>query len=300
MLNRLFQIVYLLMEKTQMTAGELAEILEVSERTIYRDIDKLTMAGIPIYTNQGKGGGISILPNYVLDKTVLTTEEKNKIMESLNALEAVSLDDDDSMSKLRSFLGKQYQDWIEIEFSSWGNSREDAVKFEQIKNAILERYYMKIIYSGNQESMVERKIKPIKLCFKQQAWYLYAYCCLREDYRFFKLRRISQMEIMDVHFETETVGKVLSKGNDWYSDNQNSLIVTLEIGREMAYRAYEELNDLEVSDKGSLICDVEVSDMDWFISYVLSYGSHIHVVKPEAVKNKVISEIDKMRRLYFE
>ena len=300
MLNRLFQIVYLLMEKTQMTAGELAEILEVSERTIYRDIDKLTVAGIPIYTNQGKGGGISILPNYVLDKTVLTTEEKNKIMESLNALEAVSLDDDDSMSKLRSFLGKQYQDWIEIEFSSWGNSREDAVKFEQIKNAILERYYMKIIYSGNQESMVERKIKPIKLCFKQQAWYLYAYCCLREDYRFFKLRRISQMEIMDVHFETETVGKVLSKGNDWYSDNQNSLIVTLEIGREMAYRAYEELNDLEVSDKGSLICDVEVSDMDWFISYVLSYGSHIHVVKPEAVKNKVISEIDKMRRIYFE
>lgn len=300
MLNRLFQIVYLLMEKTQMTAGELAEILEVSERTIYRDIDKLTVAGIPIYTNQGKGGGISILPNYVLDKTVLTTEEKNKIMESLNALEAVSLDDDDSMSKLRSFLGKQYQDWIEIEFSSWGNSREDAVKFEQIKNAILERYYMKIIYSGNQESMVERKIKPIKLCFKQQAWYLYAYCCLREDYRFFKLRRISQMEIMDVHFETETVGKVLSKGNEWYSDNQNSLIVTLEIGREMAYRAYEELNDLEVSDKGSLICDVEVSDMDWFISYVLSYGSHIHVVKPETVKNKVISEIDKMRRLYFE
>ena len=181
------------MEKTQMTAGELAEILEVSERTIYRDIDKLTVAGIPIYTNQGKGGGISILPNYVLDKTVLTTEEKNKIMESLNALEAVSLDDDDSMSKLRSFLGKQYQDWIEIEFSSWGNSREDAVKFEQIKNAILERYYMKIIYSGNQESMVERKIKPIKLCFKQQAWYLYAYCCLREDYRFFKLRRISSL-----------------------------------------------------------------------------------------------------------
>ena len=302
MLNRLFQIVYLLMEKTQMTAGELAEILEVSERTIYRDIDKLTVAGIPIYTNQGKGGGISILPNYVLDKTVLTTEEKNKIMESLNALEAVSLDDDDSMSKLRSFLGKQYRDWIEIEFSSWGNSREDAVKFEQIKNAILERYYMKIIYSGNQESMVERKIKPIKLCFKQQAWYLYAYCCLREDYRFFKLRRISQMEIMDVHFETETetVGKVLSKGNEWYSDNRNSLIVTLEIGREMAYRAYEELNDLEVSDKGSLICDVEVSDMDWFISYVLSYGSHIRVVKPEAVKNKVISEIDKMRRLYFE
>ncbi len=78
------------MEKPQMTARELADIFEVSERTIYRDIDKLTIAGIPIYTNQGKYGGISILPDYVLDKAVLTTEEKDKIMESLNALNEVS------------------------------------------------------------------------------------------------------------------------------------------------------------------------------------------------------------------
>ncbi len=98
MLNRLFQIVYLLMEKPQMTAKELADIFEVSERTIYRDIDKLTMAGIPVYTNQGKHGGVSILPDYVLDKAVLTTEEKNKIMESLSALNEVSLTvDDDSI-----------------------------------------------------------------------------------------------------------------------------------------------------------------------------------------------------------
>ena len=137
MLTRLFQIVYLLMEKPQMTAKELADIFEVSERTIYRDIDKLTLAGIPIYTNQGKHGGISILPDYVLDKSVLTTEEKKKILESLNALNEVSLSvADDSVSKLRSFLGEQYQDWIEIEFSSWGNRTEDSAVFEQIKNAI--------------------------------------------------------------------------------------------------------------------------------------------------------------------
>ncbi len=139
------------MENPQMTAKELADIFEVSERTIYRDIDKLTIAGIPIYTNQGKHGGISILPDYVLDKAVLTTEEKDRIIESLNALNEVSLAvDNDSISKLRSFLGKQYQDWIEIEFSSWGNSSEDAATFERIKNAILGHFYMEIVYSGNQ------------------------------------------------------------------------------------------------------------------------------------------------------
>lgn len=301
MLNRLFQIVYLLMEKPQMTAKELADIFEVSERTIYRDIDKLTIAGIPIYTNQGKHGGISILPDYVLDRAVLTTEEKNKIMESLSALNEVSLTaDDDSISKLRSFLGKQYQDWIEIEFSSWGNSSGDALVFDQIKNAILGHFYMEIIYSGNQEGLVERKIKPIKLCFKEQAWYLYAYCCLRKDYRFFKLKRISQIEVLDVHFEPEIVGKVLPKGNNMYSDSKKNISVTLEISQEMAFRAYEELSNIVVTDKGTLLCNIEVSDINWFTIYVLSYGSHIQVLEPIELKEKVMQEIERMKHLYTD
>lgn len=175
------------MEKPQLTARELAERFEVSERTIYRDIDKLTTAGIPIYTNQGKNGGISILPNYVLDKTVLTKEEKERIFESLNALNEVAILENKSASKMQSFFGDEYQDWIEIEFSSWGKSQEDATLFAKIKDAILKHRYMKIVYSGNRGAMTEREIKPLKLCLKDQAWYLYAYCCLREDYRFFKV-----------------------------------------------------------------------------------------------------------------
>lgn len=299
MLNRLFQIVYLLMEKPQMTAKELADIFEVSERTIYRDIDKLTLAGIPIYTNQGKHGGISILPDYVLDKSVLTTEEKKKIMESLNALNEVSLSvADDSVSKLRSFFGEQYQDWIEIEFSSWGNSTEDSAVFEQIKNAILEHCYMEIIYSGNQEGMVERKIKPIKLCFKDQAWYLYAYCCLREDYRFFKLKRISRITLLDNRFEPEIVGKVLPEVSKKYSNSTESILVILEISKEMAFRAYEELSNITVIDSGKLLCKIEVTDINWFISYVLSYGSHMCILEPLEIKERVKQEIEKMQHLY--
>ncbi len=301
MLSRLFQMVYLLMEKPQMTAKELAEIFEVSERTIYRDIDKLTMAGIPVYTSQGKHGGISILPDYVLDKAVLTTEEKDRIIESLNALNEVTpAVDKDSISKLRSFLGKQYQDWIEIEFSGWGNSSEDAATFERIKNAILGHFYMEIVYSGNQAGLVHRKIKPIKLCFKDQAWYLYAYCCLRKDYRFFKLKRISHIHVLDSLFEPENVGKVLPKINHKYSDSLSKIWVTLEISREMAFRAYEELSNIVVMDNGTLLCKIEVSDIPWFTSYVLSYGSHIKVLEPMEIKEKVRQEIERMKDLYTD
>lgn len=297
MLNRLFQIVYLLIEKQQMTARELADIFEVSERTIYRDIDKLSLAGIPIYTNKGKNGGISILPDYILNKAVLTTEEKNKILESLNALSEVSLTiDDDAISKLRSFFGTQYQDWIEIEFSSWGNSSEDALTFEKIKNAIHEHVYLEIVYSGNREGMVKRKVKPIKLCFKDQAWYLYAYCCLRNDYRFFKLKRISQIDVLESCFEPEIVGRVLQQKS--YSNSEDKTLVVLEIEQKMAFRAYEELNDIEVTERGTLLCKAEVSDIDWLVSYVLSYGSDIHVLEPLELREKVKHEINKMKELY--
>ena len=299
MINRLFQIVYMLLEKPQMKAKALAEFFEVSERTIYRDIDKLTMAGIPIYTNQGRNGGISILPDYVLDKSVLTIDEKKKIMESLNALNEVSVSkNSESISKLRSFFGGQYQDWIEIDFSSWESTLEDKVLFEKIKNAILEHFYIEIIYSGSKESFVKRRIKPVKLCFKNQSWYLYAYCCLREDYRFFKLKRMSQINVSNEHFEPENVEKVLSKVSKEYCEQLKSVLVTLEISQEMAFRAYEELRNIQVTDNGKLLCNVEVTDINWFISYVLSYGSYIRILEPVEIKEKVMQEIKKMNNLY--
>lgn len=300
MVDRLFQIVYMLMEKPQMTAKELSEVFEVSERTIYRDVDKLTLAGIPIYTNQGKNGGISILPDYVLNKTVLTKDEKDRILESLNALSEVTFSkDSETMSKLHAFLGEQHQDWIEIAFSSWGNSEEEASLFAKIKDAILGHYFIEILYSGNQGASTKRKVKPLKLCFKDQAWYLYAYCCLREDYRFFKLKRISKLTVMDTHFEPENVGKVLTQSSRDYAQNVKTVRVTLEISQDMAFRAYEELTNLSVTDQGTLVCTMDVTDENWLISYILSYGSHIRVLEPPAIKERVMQEIEKMRTMYL-
>ncbi len=300
MVDRLFQIVYLLMEHPQMTAKELSHKFEVSERTIYRDLDKLTLAGIPIYTNQGKNGGISILPDYILNKTVLTDEEKTKIFESLNALNELRPDENHAtMDKLKNFLGDRYYDWLEIDFSSWGNSLTDDAAFSQIKQAIFAHQYMEIVYSGNRSARISRKIKPLKLCFKNQAWYLYAYCCLREDYRFFKLRRISKLTLLDKYFEPENPGKVFATATS-NKEASPTVFVHLEIHPDMAFRAYEELPEVTIADNGYLHCTLEVSDLHWFISYVLSYGSYMQILKPEDLKEKIKEEIAKMQTLYTE
>lgn len=301
MVDRLFQMVYLLMERPQITAKELAQMFEVSERTIYRDIDKLTLAGIPIYTNQGKNGGISILPNYVLNKAVLTTEEKNKILDSLNALnELEPSQDTDTASKLQTFFGDEYQEWIEVDFSTWGNSEKDKKVFEQMKRAIHTHQYMEIIYSGNGGALIKRTIKPLKLCFKNQAWYLYAYCCLREDYRFFKLRRISEITALESYFKPEYIGKVLTDVSIESDKSDAAIQVVLEINQDMAFWAFDELPGISVLENHKLCCTVEVKDLEWFISYVLSYGSYMQVLEPAWVKEKVVKEIKKMQEIYEE
>ncbi len=86
--DRLFQIVYLLLEKGTLTAPELARALEVSVRTIYRDVEALSIAGVPVYTSQGKNGGVSLLPNYAFDKALLSDDEQNQILFAIQSLRA--------------------------------------------------------------------------------------------------------------------------------------------------------------------------------------------------------------------
>lgn len=124
-INRLFEIIYILLENKIVTAKQLAERFEVSQRTIYRDVETLSSAGIPIYMSKGKGGGISILPEFILNKAVLTEVDKSEILSSLRAVNAVHLNDIDTdkvLKKLNNLFGVTNTDWIEVDFTTWGNA----------------------------------------------------------------------------------------------------------------------------------------------------------------------------------
>lgn len=104
--SRLFKIMYYLLDKGRATAPELAEKLEVSVWTIYRDIDRISSAGIPIYITTGRNGGIQLIDGYVLDRTMLSEKEKQEILISLQSLSATQYPNaDDILSKLRALFG---------------------------------------------------------------------------------------------------------------------------------------------------------------------------------------------------
>ncbi len=167
--NRLFEIVYILMQKKKVTAKELADRFEVSTRTIYRDIETLSRANIPIYSSKGKDGGIGILEEYVLNKTILSEEEQNQILFALQGMKKVSgQDEKDILEKLSILFNKQINDWIKIDFSNWGEDNTQKERFDMIKAAILNKNQIQFVYYNSNGEATKRIVEPLQIWFKDK------------------------------------------------------------------------------------------------------------------------------------
>ncbi|MCI9275896.1 MAG: HTH domain-containing protein [Clostridia bacterium] len=160
--NRLFEIIYILMQKRKITAKELADRFEVSTRTIYRDIETLSRANIPIYASKGKDGGIGLLDEYVLNKTILSEEEQNQILFALQGMEeAKGQDEKDILNKLSALFNKKVNDWIKIDFSNWSDAKEE--RFEIIKSAILNKRLIQFTYYNSNGEESKRIVEPLQI-----------------------------------------------------------------------------------------------------------------------------------------
>lgn len=295
-INRLFEMVYLLLNKENVTAGEMAKHFEVSPRTIYRDVELLSSAGIPIYMTKGKGGGISLLPDFVLNKAVLTENEKADILSALHAMDAVSLEKTDTaVKKLSSLFGSGDSDWVEVDFSGWANAEEEAKIFTILKKAILEKNAVKLLYHGS-DSNIERVVEPLKLCFKGQGWYLYGYCRVRNDYRFFKLRRIKNLSVLDEIFNRQKPEKIFNGAKVFRDD---FVTITLKFSKEMAYRIYDEFPDSEVLPDGSFKATLTMPRGEWIDHYLATFGEHCEVLEPIDIRIQIKEKLQKTLEQYL-
>ena len=296
MVDRLFQIVYILMNQETTTCGELAEKFECSIRTIMRDIDKLSLAGVPVYTNKGKGGGISLLSDFVLDRTVLTEEERVQILSSLQAIRETGYGEEkEVLNKLSSLFGTNTSDWIEVEFSRWGEPGKEELYFKQIKEAILKRQIIEINYAASHMECNDRKVKPLKLCFRGFAWYLYGFCQLRQDYRFFKLKRMISLTVTKELFAPIQVGRVL---NEPLIETNQAIHIKIQVQKQLLHRVLEELPHGVILEDGSMITEFDVYDESTIINYILSLGEHAKVLEPAWLQDKLRKHIDKLKQTY--
>lgn len=294
--NRLFEIVYILIQKKKVTAKELANRFEVSTRTIYRDIETLSRANIPIYATKGKEGGIEILDEYVLNKMLLTEEEQNQILFALQGIKkVVGQDEKDILEKLSRLFNKKVDDWIRIDFSNWGKDNEKEKRFNMIKTAILNKNQIEFVYYNSNGEKSKRTIEPLQIWFKDKSWYLIAFCNLKQDYRIFKIARIKEIEILEEHFERDLQQE--SKKEEY---KFKTVTLELEISKKMAYRVYDEFEDSEITkkDDGNFIINVEYPENEWVYGYILSFGEYLKVLSPERVKRTIKNKIEKILKKY--
>lgn len=297
-IDRLFAITNILINKKNVTAAELAEKFDVSIRTIYRDIDILSTNGIPIYTLQGKGGGISIVDSYSIDKALLSDDEQKQILMALESVKATGQEDvEGSICKLGGLFNKNSSNWIEIDFSAWEQSDKDKDYFRIIKSSILNSKVINISYINTKGEKSNRLLEPLKLIFKWHSWYLYGYCKVKEDYRFFKLSRITSLEECNSNFNKE-VPSIINKSYEAKEEEEVKLVV--KISGSMSFRVYDEFRHGEIiNDDEGFIVKAIVPKGRWLLSYLLSFGKDIEIIEPLEIRNEFKELLNEIIKKYY-
>lgn len=298
-INRLFEIIYILLNKKTTTAKELSEHFEVSIRTIYRDIGILSSVGIPIYTSQGKGGGISLLDDYILNKSVLSENEQNEILFALQTLTITRNPETDRvLSKLSSLFNKNKLNWIEVDLTPWGSDKNRTCEFTILKNTILNHQVIEFNYFNASGEKSTRKVEPIKLIFKVKDWYLRGFCLSKNTTRTFKISRMSDIQITSEIF---TDRLLIELPEDITEQNSQKWIeVQLKISAHGSYRVFDEFNEKEITinQDGSFTITTTLPESDWLFGYILSFGTDIEVLSPQIIRKKIQNKLDEMIKTY--
>lgn len=295
-INRLFEIVYILLERKNVTARELAERFEVSTRTIYRDIEVLSEAKIPVYANKGNGGGIRLLDDYVLDKSLLSEEEQNQILFAIQSMEKIGNKDDKSvLEKLSSIFNKRKNNWIEVDFSDWGTDGNVDNSFDIIKEAVIKKRVLEFVYYNAYGQEQKRQAEGLQIYFKDKAWYLRAYCREKQDFRLFKISRMKNIKILEESFDRD-LPELLEPKRDF-----KIIRLELEVSKELAYRVYDEFRkeDIYQKENGDFVINTEFPENDWVYGYILSFGEYMKVISPKYVKDIIKNRLKKSLKNYL-
>ena len=295
----LIGILSVLLQEEKVTAPELAEKFEVSRRTINRDIENLCKAGIPIYTSQGVGGGISIMDGYRMDRTILTSRDMKMILAGLRSLDSVS--GSRYYGQLMEKIKAGSSDFVSgnesilIDLSSW-NKDSLSPKIELIQDAIELGKTLKFKYyspSGN----TEREIEPYFLIFKWSSWYIYGYCLLRNGYRMFKLSRMADM-VHAGYFEKRSAVPMPDLSNEKVFPPQAKVKAVFH--SSMKWHLIEEygIESFTEMPDGNLLFEHDYGDDDGLISWILSCRDKVTVLEPESVREELLRITSEIAKRY--
>lgn len=287
-IDRLIGILSILLQKESVTAPELAEQFEVSRRTINRDIEHLCRAGIPVVTRQGTNGGISIMDNFKMERTLLTSGEMRDILAGLRSLDSVN--GTNRYGQLMEKLSVGSSDFMTgnqsvlIDLSSWYKASL-APKIEQIRDAIDAcREIQFLYYAPGGES--ERTVEPYYLIFRWSSWYVWGWCRMRGDFRLFKLNRMDKLKQLENTFARREVLPPDLGDEHIFPGN---IRVKALFDASCKWRLVEEFGTgcFEEQPDGKLLFQEDYTNKESLVSWLMTFGSKAVLLEPESLREEL-------------
>lgn len=295
--SRLFHIIHRLLRDGRTTAPALAKELEVSVRTIHRDVEALCQAGVPVVTEQGKGGGLSLMEGFALPGTLMSPEEQAQLLLAVKSTEALTgTDASQLMLKLGGLFRQQEEHWLAVELNRWGSGSRADDRFLLLQQAIRQRHCIRFAYVGA-SGPSQRHVQPTKLVYKASAWYMQGFCLTKKAFRTFKLSRMRALEVTGESFAPLPEPPPI-EGFACAADYPE---VRLRFPAGLAFRIYDEFDSDSITEEadGSLCVSARMPiDDGWLCGYLLSFGGGAQVLAPEQLKTELALHAKHMAAQY--
>jgi len=293
-----------LLNRNIVSAKELAERFEVSVRTIVRDVEALSVAGIPISSSTGASGGYEILDTFKLNKQITTVEDYLFIITALKGM-CTAYDNKKINTTLEKLLTTgHYKDDEQRVFIDFGVVKEgDNIPeyVREIEEAIRDKTMIEFDYTDSTDRKNRRTVEPLALNYRWYAWYLLAFCTYKNDYRFFKLNRITNLTLTDspIIHEHDNIPELLER--QWSSDTRRNIKMTLLCKGSARVPVTEYLKGkiIEERENGDFVMvmhGVENERM-WF-SLLLGLGDLVEVLEPQEIIDMLKEKSEQIQNLY--
>lgn len=305
--ERLISIIMVLLDKERISAQTLADRFEVSLRTIYRDIDAINMAGIPVRSISGVGGGIEIMPNYKIDRKTFSTNDLSAILMGLSNISNMmqSKELSNALAKVKSFIPANSAKDIElkanqiyIDLSPWMGGRDAQNYLEMIKKALHEKNNLSFDYADRYGNKTTRSVEPYQLVMKNSHWYVHGYCLKRNDFRLFRLFRMSNLQLEDTFFTPRDFEKPQLD----FTNEVATMVETIHIrihqsvmDRVLDFCAYEQFAP---DGDEHYIVDFPFIENDYYYTILFSFGNKCECLEPQHIRTEMKRRVNELATMY--
>ncbi len=304
-IDRMLAITIMLLNRDKISAKELSDKFEVNVRTIYRDIDALNLAGIPVVSYPGNNGGFGIMENYKIDRQYLSLDDMSSILTALKSINN-TLDDngiDIAIKKIENLIPQNKRESLNetavIDMLPWGVSDGIRDKLRDVHNACAENKIIKFKYTSQQSTVTSRTVEPMTIILKGTAWYLFAYCRERADFRIFKVTRMKDVEKL-----SETFVRRDATYKD-YIDTKPAT-VTATVNLKLRFKkdfsgyvsGYFDESTVSVLENGDLCVNIDFPEDNWIAGWLLSFGDMVEVLEPVRYRTLLKTHAENILKIY--